>query len=449
MRTDIHTHFFTSGMMGEGLERFISTLRLREALERLPWARERTEAAANPLALFLRDGLTRDGAFILSEMDAAAGEAMAYCPLMMDIEYLDEAAETRLPGGGDRLIGRLRDTLSAWKASLHGHTAGKSDAALETVTAWVGEAEERIQARTRDLRPDLVDQASFESQLETLAALKGRHPDRIFPFLGIDPRRDAALGGRLLELIGDRVGRGKTFAGIKLYPPMGFSPTDPFLFGPGGFYEFAQRNDLPVTVHFSAAGFGAMVDRVRVAGDIYDDDSGDIVPADRRFAGGIVEFEHSIINIRQAVPERIRVLNHPKLWAKVLSAYPALRLNLAHFGGFGRIHPFMEGNARGHWTAFALKAITDYPKVHTDLSGWHEHGDDPHSGHSLAQFVQRVYGPLPEAVRAKFLYGSDWFILSLKDPDLAAYLDRFRAAFAAEWDRISIRNPEGFLAPVR
>ncbi|MEK6794410.1 MAG: amidohydrolase family protein [Spirochaetota bacterium] len=448
MRFDVHTHFFTTGMAGKGVDAFLSTLRLREMLDRIATVGDRTEADAHPVEAFLKNSTSEDGEATLSDLDNAAGEPMACCPLMLDVGYMEKILPS--PGKGvartrTRVAGTVADTLLGWKDAVASRRGGRADAAVETVSRWISEAEERF--RTVQIGAVENDTGrAFDSQITTLTELKKRHSDRIFPFLGVDPRRNDALDGKLLSFIGDMVGKGRTFAGVKLYPPIGFSPTDPFLFGKGGFYEYAEKNGIPITVHFSAAGFAVMSDRVAAQGDIYDDDSGEIASVTDIFEDGVIDFHASIVNVGEAISERIRVFNHPKLWAKVLDVYPRLTLNLAHFGGFGRLHQYLDGRRAGHWSAFAREAIIKYPNVYADLSGWFEKREDTSIRHPLATFVADVYAKLPGNARSKVLYGSDWFILSLKDPDLGTYIKRFTAAFGKEWDAVSVKNPNAFLA---
>jgi predicted TIM-barrel fold metal-dependent hydrolase len=68
-----------------------------------------------------------------------------------------------------------------------------------------------------------------------------RHPGRFEVFGGVDPRWGAdglALFERSLRDLG--------FRGLKVYPPCGFSPSDPMLYP---FYELCQAHRVPVVVH--------------------------------------------------------------------------------------------------------------------------------------------------------------------------------------------------------
>jgi predicted TIM-barrel fold metal-dependent hydrolase len=93
---------------------------------------------------------------------------------------------------------------------------------------------------------------SFDEQAADLANLakqenaKGRY--ELIPFYAADPRAD-----QLLETITTKVGRGKDFRGVKLYPPMGFLPNE----FPHQLYQYCQAHSIPVTSHASREGAGA------------------------------------------------------------------------------------------------------------------------------------------------------------------------------------------------
>ncbi len=83
----------------------------------------------------------------------------------------------------------------------------------------------------------LTIEESFQKHREVLA----RHPGKFEVFGGVDPRwgKDGiALFERSLSQYG--------FRGFKIYPPCGFSPSDPALFP---FYELCAQYRAPVVVH--------------------------------------------------------------------------------------------------------------------------------------------------------------------------------------------------------
>src|SRR5690606_26723281 len=68
-----------------------------------------------------------------------------------------------------------------------------------------------------------------------------RHPGRFYVFAGVDPRWGLD-GIRLFERGVGEYG----FHGLKLYPPCGYSPSDPRLYS---LYEICASRGLPVLTH--------------------------------------------------------------------------------------------------------------------------------------------------------------------------------------------------------
>ncbi len=83
--------------------------------------------------------------------------------------------------------------------------------------------------------------ATLESLYADIRRRSARHPGRFLPFAGVDPRR-GTHGVRLFEQALVDWG----FLGLKLYPPCGFSPSDPSLFP---CYELCAAHRVPVITH--------------------------------------------------------------------------------------------------------------------------------------------------------------------------------------------------------
>jgi len=100
-------------------------------------------------------------------------------------------------------------------------------------------------ARTVLLAPDFSfvfeSEFSYEDLARQHAAARLRHPGRFHVFLGVDPRWGQP-GYDYFEKAVDEHG----FEGLKLYPPCGYSPSDPALFP---LYEICAARGLPVLLH--------------------------------------------------------------------------------------------------------------------------------------------------------------------------------------------------------
>lgn len=85
------------------------------------------------------------------------------------------------------------------------------------------------------------------SELSIEEMFKGHHqllqnnPDRFYVFAGVDPR----WGKEGIDLFEKGV-KEYGFKGLKIYPPCGYSPSDPSMYP---FYEICQQQKIPVLMH--------------------------------------------------------------------------------------------------------------------------------------------------------------------------------------------------------
>ncbi len=254
------------------------------------------------------------------------------------------------------------------------------------------------------------DNNIFFYQLNELMELKEKYPERIFPFLYIDPRRKDYFKD-YKQLIGKQ----KPFLGVKLYTPNGYSPLDPNLME---VYAYCEENGVPVTVHNAYGGFSNFVKKLEIKGGFYLD--GQVVYHD-----GWIEFDTDFFaSPREAIRERAERLNHPRLWAQVLRRFPRLKLNLAHFGGDSP-----------QWQKEIFRLLVEYPNVYSDLSCQTE-------AELLHTIRQKYFKQLPQ----KFLYGSDYYLNMFFIDDFGEYFGNFTRVFTPnEIERLSLDNARRFL----
>lgn len=187
---------------------------------------------------------------------------------------------------------------------------------------------------------EIFDNANYKQQIIELEYLAGKHKT-IRPFYSVDPRREYKGKVNTVEKLKEKLlGENPKFAGIKLYTPAGFSPTDPVLMGntkQKGVYQFCVENSIPITVHNSNAGFACLSTVLKVRGHVNLNDT--IVKVNKP-----IKFQHKFFSLKasEAIHERATALNHPKLWALVLRKYPTLTINFAHFGGSNQIMEYVN-----------------------------------------------------------------------------------------------------------
>jgi len=210
-----------------------------------------------------------------------------------------------------RLLKGILELLEDWGVS--GRLAGYADRIprLRIFTMIMDkDSQEEVFQRIRSYYPDNTrfvvlpmdfsrmgygeSKKGTRDQHDRLAELRDRVnaevPDRIIPFTHFDPRNDDAL-----ELTQKYVLE-HGFKGVKIYPPMGYNPSDPIL---DGIYRFCDEhvNGLPVMTHCS----GALIRSARYARALQRAEAA-------RFCD-------------------------PNNYKPVLNKYRNLRLCLGHFGG--------------------------------------------------------------------------------------------------------------------
>jgi predicted TIM-barrel fold metal-dependent hydrolase len=293
--------------------------------------------------------------------------------------------------------------------------------------------DQTFEAGTRDIRlPSAFD--GWNEQLRQIEELKN-HPvykNRVFPFLAIDPRRPG-----IADYARANVGKGKMFAGVKLYCPTGYSPTDPLLFGPdgqrGGIYAFCEDNGIPVTTHNSDGGFATLAKSVYVTGLIQ------VNGKLHQLNNELLKFTKAI-HEKDAIYERALTLNHPLIWGKVAEKYPNLLLNLAHFGGGRQLEAAMDNPDNINlWSNRIIELLKDSRyMVYTDISCFSDFS-------SIDKLISsKVY---PE-IRKRILYGSDYTLLLLFEDNFDENVRLFRSKFGSDFDIIALENPQEFLKHV-
>lgn len=191
-----------------------------------------------------------------------------------------------------------------------------------------------------DEEVEIFDNANYKQQIADLEFLSNKYKT-IKPFFCIDPRREyKGLENAVVKLKEKVHLENGPFYGVKLYAPAGFSPTDPVLMGTdeqSGVYAFCQENKIPITVHNSDAGFACFSTVLNVRGDVFS--NGTLFKVN-----GKIRFDNRFFSrhVSEAIAERAKKLNHPKLWELVLSKFPNLHINFAHFGGSGQIMEYIN-----------------------------------------------------------------------------------------------------------
>ena len=420
---DAHCHLFNHEVLSWRLlvDFILSRMRPRGTRARLETAGGISELKR--IIRFFKTGLM-DTENIYGKL-LAEGGCNTVVPLMFDLDYCMKGAD-----GADGLRRRKackrnvkREARKEW-AVLRKELDELAEQAGRGDRREIGEMKQALRRLSRKTeRLPLGKRDAFRMQEEELLKLAAA-----LPFYVVDPRRPgnwlhgpdgtidiSPMTDRLVPELGGKGG----FYGFKLYCPNGYSPTDPALMA---LYEYCERHGAPLTAHCSGGGFASFSTSITVHGHVYR--NGEVVPHD-----GVLEFRHYRLTDKLRVKEKAELLNHPRLWEKVMEAFPRLRLNLAHFGCQD------EGM---EWTELIYGMMEKFPGLHTDLSCITET--------AKLREMREYFLKAPEQVRRKFLFGSDFYLNLLFLDGMKEYMENFRNTFTEqERQELMTANPSAFL----
>lgn len=327
-----------------------------------------------------------------------------------DLSYMREVVENACVSTDEETYSRLE----AFSDEQHKDCSLDNDS--QVIFDFIDEISEQA-SHSRNLRS--IKSSGFQKQYEQIQLIvkDPKYKNRILPFLGVDPRRSN------IKSYLNQVGKGKLFAGIKVYPPNGFSPMDKVLVGNDSIFEYCTNNRIPVVSHCSYGGFATPAMDIFVNGVIIPESKSELqsINGEYKFNIGLRD------GFTQMVCERARVLNSPLIWEKVLEMYPNLILVLAHFG---------SGNTQ--WQADILRMMKIYPNLYTDVSCM--------SDSAIIANVKKVYIDNPD-IQHKILYGSDYFLDMFFNDSFDQYLNRMKEIFGSEiFDKISSENPIKYIS---
>ncbi len=192
------------------------------------------------------------------------------------------------------------------------------------------------------------------------------------------------------------------FAGIKVYPPLGFDPwpaDEPEELAKVEYlYEFCAARSIPITAHCSDGGYHT--------------------------------HEHA------------KAFTDPAKWARVLLHHPALKLNLAHFGKQDRTWGIFPKKA---WQQSVIGLMTEYDHVYTDFSCC---GFDQDFYARLSDTLHDQPAETRDRLRQRILFGTDFMINLLWTDSYRSYIDVFsRQRYFRSLDshQLCSLNPQSFL----
>jgi len=260
--------------------------------------------------------------------------------------------------------------------------------------------------------------ADFESQIDEVKRLKQYYPDRVFPFLGVDPRnpRNLDFNNNVQSLL-----ESKTFSGIKLYPSHGFFPFDPRL---DQLYSYAQQNNIPIMTHCTRSG------SFFIGNNVWSliPDAPEAINAGYSMDGiynRIQLYKHATDKLFKQNARICNLFLHPENYLPVLYKYPKLKLCLAHLGGEYEVLGSLNNNKQEKALfekIYALEAATKtwYQWIKEILKTYDNAYSDISYTLSSGQAMQTVYNDLTsgDLPKEKVLFGTDYFLVEQEGQEM-------------------------------
>ncbi|SLN76697.1 Amidohydrolase [Ruegeria meonggei] len=290
---------------------------------------------------------------------------------------------------------------------------------LVDFTYWLRAGQDRDVDRSGR---DVTDQINLLSRMALL-----ERGALILPFAPFCPLRAAYYrkngNSNWLQTIQKSI-ESQGFAGIKLYPPMGFLPLGNAKFDEPGARKPRALQELGVT--------GQEIDNELRA--LYDWCAAEDVP--------IKTHGNNSLGADACTGQNASAAN----WKPVLEtpAWSDLRLNIAHFGGFDEERfptaPGCPSQTQAYeWQAAEL--IAKYDNVYVDLGYWTDvTGSNRDQSQEIIDLLDNLLNQR-ENLKTRLMYGSDWTMLGRENQHASYYNDVRKALQASALekpDQISI-----------
>ncbi len=371
--------------------------------------------------------------------------------VMREMEMAGEGA----PGASSRSMKSLGSSLSNAAAAVGAYIAsGRS--IFSRYFAWgellVGYRESIIETyyslydpqNTRLIltAPAIVDfnywlkdqtPSPLKDQVELMSALSLRQPRPMHGFVAFDPLREIRRKPdepSPLAIVQEAVTK-RGFLGVKLYSPMGFKPIG----------NATQGLSFPAYASMSEPGFGAALDKALAT--LYAWCEANEVPIVAHTAD------------TQAAGPGYGTRAEPKLWAKVLTKYPRLKLDFAHFGLFQQAMNFPDAAKQyaKTWESEIGAYIKGrkFPNVYSDISYFYWVLDGS-AEKAHVEAVKKLFAKYFEADPhcERLMYGTDWNMTG-RAQGAEQYVDNVEAFFRGlglndnQLDNLFYRNALRFL----
>jgi uncharacterized protein len=223
----------------------------------------------------------------------------------------------------------------------------------------------------------------FQIQIEKMRALRDKYPDRILPFLALDPN-NPNMKENFMKVFAER--GDYNFFGVKIYPSLGYLPSHPLLMD---IFSVCEEKKIPVTAHCSGAIVHSGNKIIRDIRGFHQESNGgwSDIPITRSF---------------RKRSDYANFFNQPANWKPVLERFPNLKLNLAHFGGDDAWKKFSSGE-KENWVNRIIDMMYRFENLYADFSY-------TFYKQSYSRALKKLLTE-NELISSRIMYGSDYYMV--------------------------------------
>lgn len=291
--------------------------------------------------------------------------------------------------------------------------------------------------------------ADHITQLQMVLSVRAQYPNQCLPFVSVDARQGNKQG--IHEHISKYIGPPNyQFIGIKIYPSLGFYPTDERL---ESMYEYAVKHEIPILTHCTKDGTFYAAKRLPVALHKYNSFHPTTEVANRHKTTMYVD-----VNLDRPDDACDNFLD-PVNYIDILEKFSTLKICFAHFGGEGEMNAVFDASGKRRpthppltkkdflnpggldpktsWFRIVEYLLTHYENVYTDIS--------------FTLYDDKLYPALKSLMqnaeyKSRILFGTDFFMTTQYKSEYNLY-DEFRTALGDPllWKAVAYDNPRRFL----
>ncbi len=268
-----------------------------------------------------------------------------------------------------------------------------------------------------DMRPGIKGEqkVNYNKQIDNMKSLRNQFPDKLLPFVAIDPNNPDAE-----DIFLKAFSEEYKFFGIKIYPSLGYLPSNPNLMK---IYKVCEAKKIPVTAHCGGGTVHSSYRHIKnIAGKRLDEDN------------HWVDFtEERCFFTKNSYAS---YFNNPRNWEPVLHSFPKLKLNLAHFGCPEEWEKLLKGE-NNTWVSRIMDLMVRYDNVYADFS--------------YDIFDHKIFGILRKQIEdnslvaERTLYGSDYYMVVIEGHFRSIKMDFITSMGDQIMNQIAAVNPKRFL----